>query len=132
MSVFRPGFGLAEARGFDALAARVTPPPNSSLRELAAVIGEENTRNLVRTFLREFPASLKELSLVERRQQHRLIHSMKSSTNVIGAHDFSARLAQLEEKLADPALPDLSPPEIQQLAGEFETVVGPLRDFVAP
>ena len=111
---------------------RVKPPPNPSLRELAAVIGEENTRNLVRTFLREFPASIKELPLVERKHQHRLIHSMKSSTRVVGAQDFSARLAQLEAKLAEPALPDLSPPEIQQLTSEFETIAGPLRDFVAP
>ncbi len=132
VSVFRPGFSLAVARDFVALTVRVTPPPNPSLRELAAVIGEENTRNLVRTFLREFPASLKELTLVDRKHQHRLIHSMKSSTRVVGAHDFSAKLAQLEENLAEPALPNLSPPELQQLTGEFENVAGPLRDFVAP
>ncbi len=110
----------------------MTPPPNSSLRELAAVIGEENTRNLVRTFLREVPASLKELLLVERKHQHRLIHNMKSSTRVVGAHAFSERLAQLEAKLAKPAQTELTPVEIQQLTGEFETIAGPLLDFAPP
>ena len=75
---------------------------------------------------------ISQLPLVERKDQHRLIHSMKSSTSVVGAQDFSARLAQLEAKLAEPALPDLSPTEIQQLTGEFETIAGPLRNFVAP
>lgn len=132
VSVSRPGFWLAGVRGFVALGTCVTPPPNPSLAELAEVVGEENVRHLVRTFLREFPVTLRAMGTDDRRNQHRLAHSMKSSAQVVGALDLSQRLAALEQRLADPATPDLTPADINPITGEFETIAGPLRDFVAP
>ena len=108
----------------------MTPPPNPSLAELATVVGEDNVRNLVRTFLREFPASLQLAADSDRKQRHRLVHSMKSSARVVGAHGLSARLATLEERLADATAPELAPPEIEEVAAEFETIARPLRAFV--
>jgi HPt (histidine-containing phosphotransfer) domain-containing protein len=108
----------------------VTPPPNPPLVELAAIVGEENARHLVRTFLRDFPAALNELAGAERKTRHRLIHSMKSSARVVGAVDFSQKLAGLEARLADMSLPDLTSAEIQSLVADFGPIAGPLREFV--
>ncbi|MEO6244086.1 MAG: hypothetical protein ABIQ12_01515 [Opitutaceae bacterium] len=127
---FPPRFWFGGEGGFRCPKARVTPPPNPSLLELAAVVGEDNARNLVRTFLRDFPSALGALPLAERKTQHRLIHSMKSSTRVVGASDFSQKLAGLEAKLAEASLPDLTSAEIQHLVVEFEAIATPLREFV--
>ena len=104
-------------------------PPNPSLAELATVVGAENARKLVRTFLRDFPVSLSQLSGGERTNRHRLVHSMRGSSSVVGALGLSARLAELEARLADDALPDLTALEIDRIAAEFETNARPLREF---
>ena len=110
----------------------MTPPPNSSLAELAAVVGEDNVRSLVRTFLRDFPASLGELTGGERTDRHRVVHNMKGSSRVVGAHDLSQRLGEIEERLADATAADLAPEEIGQLTTAFETIAHTLKAFVGP
>jgi HPt (histidine-containing phosphotransfer) domain-containing protein len=99
---------------------------------MSEAVGEENVRQLVRTFLRDFPASVSQLSGGERRNRHRLVHSMKGSSRVVGAHALSQRLAEIEERLAEAAAPDLTPQEIDRIAAEFEAVARPLRAFVEP
>ena len=106
-------------------------PPNPSLTELATVVGAENARQLVRTFLRDFPVSLSQLSGGERRNRHRLVHSMRGSSSVVGALGLAEQLGELEARLADDAMPDLTALEIDRIAAEFETNARPLRDFVA-
>ena len=71
-----------------------------------------------------------QLSGGERRNRHRLLHSMKGSSSVVGAQALSAQLAELEARLADDAMPDITGAEIDQIAAEFETNARSLREFV--
>jgi HPt (histidine-containing phosphotransfer) domain-containing protein len=107
-----------------------TPPPNEALAELAAVLGEDNVRTLVTTFLRDFPASFKELSGGDRFNRHRIAHSMKSNSRLMGANDLSERMAELEKRLEGPTGADLTPADLKAIEAEFERVAKPLRAFV--
>lgn len=107
-----------------------SPPPNEELAELAAVLGEDNVRNLVRTFLRDFPGSLEGLSGGDRRNRHRIAHSMKSNARLVGAHQLSQRMAALEARLNSEDGPDVDSSDIAGISAEFASVAGPLRDFV--
>lgn len=106
------------------------PPPNEALAELAAVLGEDNVRTLVRTFLRDFPGSLRELSGGDRKNCHRVAHSMKSNTRLMGGLALSQRMAALETRLEQAEGADVTPGDLAAIAAEFETLAGPLRAFV--
>ena len=105
------------------------PPPNESLAELASVLGEDNGRTLVTTFLRDFPQSFKKLDGGERKNRHRAAHSMKSNSRLMGAYALSERMAELEARLEKENGPDVTPGDLDAIAAEFETVAGPLRAF---
>lgn len=108
-----------------------SPPPNEALAELAAVLGDDNVRTLVRTFLRDFPISFQALSTSpDRKDRHRIAHSMKSNSRLMGAHELSQRMAALEDRLAQENGPDLLPSDLAQIAADFETIAAPLRGFV--
>jgi HPt (histidine-containing phosphotransfer) domain-containing protein len=105
------------------------PPPTDALVELAAVLGEDNVRTLVRTFLRDFPVSLRDLGGGDRKQRHRLAHSMKSNSRLMGAMDLSQRMAALEQRLENGGA-DVTPQDLAAITAEYEAVAGPLRTFV--
>jgi HPt (histidine-containing phosphotransfer) domain-containing protein len=105
------------------------PPPNPALAELADLLGEDNVRTLVKTFLRDFPVSIKELSGGDRKNRHRIAHSMKSNSRLVGANDLSARMAALEARLEQPEGPDITTQDIASIAKDFDKIVGPLRKF---
>jgi HPt (histidine-containing phosphotransfer) domain-containing protein len=107
------------------------PPPTEALAELAAVLGEDNVRTLVRTFLRDFPLSLRELSGGERSNRHRVAHSMKSNSRLMGALALSRRMAELEARLEPADGLDVTPADLAAINAEFEKIAGPLRAFVA-
>lgn len=107
-----------------------TPPPNQALAELAAVLGDDNVRTLVRTYLREFPLSLQQLGGGDRTTRHRLAHSMKSNSRLVGALALSQRMAALEVRLADDAGEDVTPGDLAAIATEFEAAASPLRAYV--
>lgn len=107
------------------------PPPNDELAELAAVLGEDNVRTLVRTFLRDFPVSLAELSGPgDRKNRHRVAHSMKSNSRLMGGHALSHRMAALESRLEDPAGADVNADDLTLIERDYEAIAGPLRAFV--
>jgi HPt (histidine-containing phosphotransfer) domain-containing protein len=106
------------------------PPPNEELAELATVLGDDNVRGLVRTFLRDFPRSLDALSAGDRRNCHRIAHSMKSNARLMGAHQLSQRLAALEAQLDSSAGPDINADDLARISEEFAAIAGPLRTFV--
>lgn len=108
------------------------PPPTQELAELASVLGEDNVRTLVRTFLRDFPVSLAELSGGDRKNRHRVAHSMKSNSRLMGAHDLSKRMAALEARLDSTTGADVSADDLTLITRDFELIAGPLRDFVGP
>jgi HPt (histidine-containing phosphotransfer) domain-containing protein len=107
-----------------------TPPPNEALAELAMVLGEDNVRTLVRTFLRDFPGSLQLLSDTERKERHRAAHSMKSNSRLMGAMALSQRMAELEARLEPSDGADVTPADLAAIRADFETIAGPLRAFV--
>lgn len=106
------------------------PPPNDALAELAAVLGEDNVRTLVRTFLRDFPVSIRELQSSDRLNQHRIAHSMKSNTRLMGAYTLSEYLADLETRLSEEGSGRLTSEDLRQIAAQFEAIASPLRTFV--
>jgi HPt (histidine-containing phosphotransfer) domain-containing protein len=105
------------------------PPPNDALAELAAVLGEDNVRTLVRTFLRDFPVSLRELGGGDRKNRHRIAHSMKSNSRLMGAHELSHFMAQLEARLSEPEGADVSPQDLARIAAFFDAIASALREF---
>jgi hypothetical protein len=106
------------------------PPPNESLAELAAVLGDDNVRTLVRTFLRDFPQSLRDLEGGDRKNRHRIAHSMKSNSRLMGGLDLSDRMAALEARLDQPSGQDVTPEDLAAIAADFDAIAGPLRAFV--
>lgn len=108
------------------------PPPNNELAELAAVLGDDNVRTLVRTFLRDFPASFSELSGGDRKNRHRVAHSMKSNSRLMGAHDLAGRMAAIEARLEQTDGADIGPDDLAKISADFEAIAGKLRVFVGP
>src|SRR2546421_99614 len=107
-----------------------SPPPTDSLAELAAVLGEDNVRTLVRTFLRDFPVSLRDLGGGDRKNRHRVAHSMKSNSRLMGAMGLSQRMALLEARLETETGADVNADDLAAIAREYEEVATPLRLFV--
>jgi HPt (histidine-containing phosphotransfer) domain-containing protein len=107
------------------------PPPNDALLDLAAVLGQENVRTLVRTFLREFPVSFQALSGGERQNRHRIAHSLKSNSRLVGAHALSQRMAEIEIRLSEDNGRDITPDDLEKISADFEAIAEPLRKFVS-
>src|SRR4051812_47371230 len=105
------------------------PPPTDALADLAAVLGEDNVRTLVRTFLRDFPISMRDLNGGDRKQRHRIAHSMKSNSRLMGAMELSQRMAGLESRLESDGA-DVTPEDLAAITAEYEAIAAPLRAFV--
>ena len=106
------------------------PLPNDTLTELADVLGTDNVKTLIRTFLREFPVTISDLTTGDRKNQHRFAHSMKSNARLMGAHELSRHMAAIELRLMDEKGAPCTPEEIAAITAEFEAVAKPLRAFV--
>jgi HPt (histidine-containing phosphotransfer) domain-containing protein len=104
------------------------PPPNPTLAELAAVLGEDQAREVVRTFLKNFPPLLQELRLGDRERGRRAAHSLKSSARQMGALALSQRMTALEERLARPG-ETIAVTDLAEVARDFSAAAGPLRLF---
>ena len=107
------------------------PPPNDALAELATVLGPDNVRTLVRTFLRDFPTSFQQLTGGERHNRHRIAHSMKSNSRLMGAYALSTRMAEIEARLSEVNGRDITPDDLTKISADFESIAGPLRDFAS-
>jgi len=106
------------------------PPPNDALADLASVLGDDNVRTLVRTFLRDFPTSFAELSNGDRRNRHRVAHSMKSNSRLMGGNALAERMAEIEARLGQATGADINPQDLAEILAEFDALAGPLRNFV--
>lgn len=132
MRVSHPLFTLRRERvAFRFCPMPPSPPPNDALAELAAVLGPDNVRTLVRTFLRDFPTSFAQLSGGERKNRHRVAHSMKSNSRLMGAYALSLRMAELEARLAEGNEGDVTTEDLTVISAEFDMIAPPLRRFVA-
>lgn len=101
-------------------------PPNPSLKVLVSTLGQDETRELVRMFLADFPVMLNKLGKSERTESQRMAHSLKSSAHHMGASALSRRLAQLEERLGHPDA-KVTHDDLAGLSLDFDRAVGPLR-----
>ncbi len=104
------------------------PPPNEALKDLAALLGEEATREIVRLFLQTFPESMRSLAGCSRDEQMRIAHGLKSSALHMGAPGLSERMRVMEEKLGRPG-ESIGPEEIGEAAADFEAFAGGLRRY---
>lgn len=107
-----------------------SPPPNAALADLAAVLGDDNVRTLARTYLRDFPRLLAELAHGEHNQRHRLAHSMKSNSRLMGALELSQQMAGLEQRFSSGDAANLSAAELAEISSRFEAIAAQLRAFV--
>ncbi|MES2693271.1 MAG: Hpt domain-containing protein [Verrucomicrobiota bacterium] len=107
-----------------------SPPPNSALAELAAVLGDDNVRTLARTFLRDFPISQRDLGGGERTNRLRLAHSMKSNSRLMGATELSTYMARLEDSLSKPDGADVTPADLAAIDAMYQQIAAQLREFV--
>jgi HPt (histidine-containing phosphotransfer) domain-containing protein len=83
-------------------------PPTPELAQLFSILGDADTRELARVFLRNTPQLLVDLatpaSLTEEPSPAQLAaHSLKSTARLVGASALSAQAAALELYLATPA-----------------------------
>lgn len=107
----------------------MSTPPNASLADLANVLGEDNVRNLVRTFLSEFPVSFQTLRTGDPKNRHRIAHSLKGNTRLVGALELSERFAELEARLEESPGSEITVAELDALRAQFDALAGPLRTF---
>lgn len=105
-------------------------PPNPALGELASVMGDDATREIVRLFLEDFPVSLERLTAGGRDEQHRIAHGIKSSALHMGAADLSRRMARIEELLGSGA-GSVTADEIAAVRADFEAVEPSLRRYAS-
>ena len=76
----------------------------------------------------EWPLEM-ELKGGDRKNRHRIAHSLKSNSRLMGAMALSRRMAALEARLdADGA--DVTPQDLAEISADFEAIAGPLREFV--
>ena len=111
-----------------AIGALSRTPPNEALRDLAALLGDEATREIVRLFLNNFPESIQSLSRCSRVEQMRITHGLKSSALHMGAASLSARMKAMEEKLGTPG-ESIGPEELGEAVADFEAFAADLRSY---
>ena len=104
------------------------PPPNAALMSLVSSLGEDDTRDLVRMFLNEFPVTIGKLTTVSREEAQRTVHGMKSSAHHMGADALSRRLAAIEERLGSPEA-SVTHQDLSDLSVEFDRAAGQLGVF---
>lgn len=102
--------------------------PNDRLANLIAVLGNEETRELVRLFLTSAPKLLADIAGSDAERARRAAHSLKSSAQQMGASDISEQARELENRLAEGG-PLPSKPEIALLQARFRSVEKRLRGY---
>ncbi len=103
-------------------------PPNDAIEELASVLGDDATREIVRLFLHDFPESVGRLGAGDREEQTRIAHGLKSSALHMGATALSESMAAIEKKLSG-TREALRPDEIAAAVAHFEAAEPELRDY---
>jgi len=105
-----------------------SPAPNQALDDLAAVLGDDATREIVRLFLDGFPETFQRLGMGARAEQLRIAHGLKSSAMHMGARQLSDRMAQIEEHLAHPGS-GLGATDLEGLRSDFDAIAPALRSY---
>jgi len=107
------------------------PPPNFALQDLAALVGDDAAREIVRLFLSNFPEAVRSMGQGTRQEQMRIAHGLRSSALHMGAEKLSRLVMQIEDKLAQPGAA-MDPADLAAAVAEFEAVAGDLRKYAGP
>ncbi len=107
-----------------------SPPPNAAVAELVNAMGEDHVRTLVRTFLRDFPNSMRELATADRKNGRRIAHRMKSESRMMGAMNLSRRMLELQERLTPDTGAEINPADLAALDTEYGEIAAALRKYV--
>lgn len=102
--------------------------PNEKLAALLEILGDADTRELARLYLSNVPRLLADIGSSDREQSRRAAHSLKSSSDAMGASALRQLAAALEARLnAGGGLP--SPAELAEFAAELANAEQDLRGF---
>lgn len=105
--------------------------PNERLAALSQVLGEEETRELVRIFLRTAPRLVGEIGQDDRAEARRAAHSLKSSSSQMGLADLSKQALDIEKRFdAGGAAP--SAMELTLLQARIKRAEATLRSYAGP
>lgn len=105
-------------------------PPNEALTQLSEILGMEDTRDLVRTYLREYAGLVCAMAEGDRATQHRAAHSLKSSSRYMGLSSLVPLLLALETRLMQPN-EKTSQADIEAINNELARVIPALETFVS-
>jgi HPt (histidine-containing phosphotransfer) domain-containing protein len=103
--------------------------PNEAIRGLAALIGDEATREIVQVFLEDFPESLRKISQSGHDDQLRIAHGLKTSAFHMGADALSGLMVSIEERLSRQGEATVSAAELDTARAQFESFAGTLRAY---
>ncbi|HZZ56747.1 MAG TPA: Hpt domain-containing protein [Opitutaceae bacterium] len=106
-------------------------PPNERLAALIQVLGVEETRELVRIFLRTAPKLVSDIGQENRAEARRAAHSLKSSSSQMGLADLSKQALEIEKRF-DAGGPPPSAMELTLLQARVRRAEAALRDFAGP
>jgi HPt (histidine-containing phosphotransfer) domain-containing protein len=104
------------------------PPPNARLAALVAMLGEDDTRELLALFLAGIPDLLGKLGSADRNEAERAAHSLKSSSKQMGMLDLAGQMAALESRLRSGG-PPVDPAELATLTREVAAAARPLQAY---
>jgi HPt (histidine-containing phosphotransfer) domain-containing protein len=102
--------------------------PNARLASLVDILGESETRELVRLYLGSVPKLFHEIMGLDRESARRAAHSLKSSSQQMGAADIAAQAFEIEKRL-DADGPSLTPLELSLFQARFKKTEAQLRPF---
>ena len=102
--------------------------PNERLGSLVEILGESETRELVRIYLASVPKLLKEIAGPDRENARRAAHSLKSSSQQMGAAEIAAQALELEKRL-DANGPAITPLELSLFQARYKKMELQLRPF---
>lgn len=104
------------------------PTPNDRLATLVEILGDSETRELVRIYLGSVPKLLREMTGADRESARRAAHSLKSSSQQMGAAEIAGQALEIEKRL-DANGPAVTPMELSLLQARFKKVESQLRPF---
>ncbi len=127
----RPRFFLCGTGESGLTLSRMEHPvtPNEAVKELVDAMGHESAKTLVRTFLRDFPNSLRDLAAADRKNGRRIAHRMKGESRMMGATALSHRMLEIQERLTPETGPEFTPADTAAIAADFEAIAVVLRQY---
>jgi hypothetical protein len=98
---------------------------------MAAMLGDEDTKEIVSLFLESFPKTFDSLRGGTTEHQMRVVHGLKSSTMHMGAAEMSELMGVLEDRLSKGNW-TLTEENLQSIHAAFEAIAPGLRRYVGP